>query len=183
MRAQMLGRLPADLSGARVLDAGCGTGQMTQELLRRGAEVLAVDISPRLVALAEQRLPADLAGRVRWHAGDMLDPALGPVDHVLAMDSLLYYRCADVARALADLGSRCSGKLVFTLAPRTPLLTLMWHAGQLFPRADRSPTIVPQSPAALARALRAAGAPGDLRALERISSGFYISQAMEYAPC
>ncbi|MCA3514406.1 MAG: RsmD family RNA methyltransferase, partial [Rhodobacter sp.] len=39
MRATMLSRLPEDLTGARVLDAGCGTGQMTAELAARGAEV------------------------------------------------------------------------------------------------------------------------------------------------
>jgi magnesium-protoporphyrin O-methyltransferase len=55
----------------------------------------------------------------------------------------------------------------------------MWRLGQLFPRADRSPTMVPHAPAALAEALRAARAPGRLVPLERINSGFYISQAME----
>ncbi len=36
MRATMLSRLPADLAGVRVLDAGCGAGQMTAELARAG---------------------------------------------------------------------------------------------------------------------------------------------------
>ena len=37
MRALMLDRLPADLDGARVLDAGCGAGPMSIELAARGA--------------------------------------------------------------------------------------------------------------------------------------------------
>ncbi len=37
MRALMLSRLPQDLRGARVLDAGCGTGAMTEALALRGA--------------------------------------------------------------------------------------------------------------------------------------------------
>ena len=49
MRAKMLAALPRDLNGVRVLDAGCGAGQMTHELARRGADVVAVDISPSLV--------------------------------------------------------------------------------------------------------------------------------------
>ena len=40
MRATMLAMLPQDLSGWRVLDAGCGTGAMSAELARRGALVL-----------------------------------------------------------------------------------------------------------------------------------------------
>ena len=132
--------------------------------------------------IARRRLPDALAGRVSFRSGDMLDDALGRFDHVLAMDSLLYYDRADVARALTRLGARTGGRVVFTLAPRTPLLMAMWRAGQLFPRADRSPTMVPHAPAALAKALRRAEAPGTLTVLNRVTSGFYISQAMEYAP-
>ena len=181
MRAQILSRLPADLTGMRVLDAGCGTGQMTMELAGRGAEVIAVDISPALVDIARSRLPGSLQSRVSFHAGDMLDDWLGQVDHVVAMDSLIYYSRADLARALASLFARTRGKVVFTVAPRTPLLMAMWQAGRLFPRADRSPTMVPHAPASLTQALRAASTPGRLVALDRVHSGFYISQAMELA--
>ncbi len=180
MRAQILSRLPDDLSGARVLDAGCGAGQMTQALAERGAEVVAADISPSLVEIARRRLPEGLAPRVTFISGDMLDAGLGRFSHVVAMDSLLYYSGADIACALAELGTRTSGRVVFTLAPRTPLLMAMWRAGQLFPRGDRSPTMIPHAPAKLAQALRSQGAQGKLRALERVTSGFYISQAMEY---
>jgi magnesium-protoporphyrin O-methyltransferase len=181
MRAELLARLPEDLSGARILDAGCGTGQMTRELAQRGAEVVAVDISPSLVDIAGRRLPMDLQGRVTFCSGDMLDPALGPFDHVVAMDSLIYYSDADIAGALDRLGSRTSGSIVFTVAPRTPLLMAMWRAGQLFPRSDRSPTMVPHAPSKLAAALGARRAQGRLSTHNRISRGFYISQALEYA--
>ncbi len=179
MRAQILSRLPRDLTGARVLDAGCGAGQMTAELAARGADVVAVDISPSLVKIAQDRLPFPLKIRVSFHSGDMLADSLGHFDHVVAMDSLIYYTRGDIARALATLAARTSGRIVFTVAPRTPLLMAMWRVGQVFPRADRSPTMVPHAPAALARALRDTGAPGTLSALDRISVGFYISQAME----
>ena len=58
MRTLMLSRIPEDLAGARVLDAGCGTGMMTQDLAKRGANVSAVDISPALISIANKRLPA-----------------------------------------------------------------------------------------------------------------------------
>ena len=73
MRAQLLAALPADLAGARVLDAGCGTGALAVELAARSADVVAVDISPALVAIARDRCPPALADRIAFRAGDMLD--------------------------------------------------------------------------------------------------------------
>ena len=43
-----------------MLDAGCGTGALAVALARRGADVVAVDISPTLVGLARERAPAEL---------------------------------------------------------------------------------------------------------------------------
>ncbi len=182
MREVMLSRLPADLTGARVLDAGCGAGQMAQELARRGARVLAVDISPSLLDVAEARLPTELADMVQFRHGDMLSEEWGRFDHVIAMDSLIYYSAEEVGNALAGLAERTDGRIVFTAAPRTPLLMAMWGAGRLFPRADRSPTMVPQTPRGLNRALRAAGCERELAEIERVSSGFYISTCLEVSP-
>ena len=126
MRALMLSRLPDDLSGQRVLDAGCGAGQMTEELARRGADVVAIDISPALIELAQKRLPRHLQSRVMFRAGDMLNRSLGHFDHVVAMDSLIYYTPQVLARALEGLEARTEGTLVFTVAPRTLPLMGMW---------------------------------------------------------
>ncbi|PWR04120.1 magnesium protoporphyrin IX methyltransferase [Meridianimarinicoccus roseus] len=180
MRACLLGALPADLTGARVLDAGCGAGQMTIELAQRGADVLAVDISPSLIDIAKTRLPDHLRPRVTFASGDMLDPGLGQFDHAIAMDSLIYYTDADIADALAALAPRISGSVAFTVAPRTPLLMAMWQAGKLFPRSDRAPVMVPHCPDRLARDLRAL--PAEVRDLGRVHSGFYISHALEVRP-
>ncbi len=175
MRAMMLGALPPDLSGLHVLDAGCGPGQMTAELAARGARVTAVDISPGLVAIAEARLPNALRDRVRFVSGDMLDAGLGTFDHVVAMDSMIYYGAPDIGRALGGLGRRVTGSVVFTVAPRTPLLMAFWQMGRLFPRADRSPTMVPHAFAPLD-----AATDGQLARVGRVSRGFYISECLEY---
>lgn len=175
MRALMLSRLPADLAGVRVLDAGCGTGLMATELAARGAEVVAVDISPQLIGIAEARLPEGLRGRVRFVAGDMTSATLGRFDHVLAMDSLIYYGEPDIAAALERLAARTRGAVTFTVAPRTPFLMTFFAAGKLFPRADRSPVMVPHAQARLARRL----GPGLVR-IGRVTRGFYISECLEY---
>src|SRR5436305_4775521 len=46
--------IEADL---RVLDVGAGTGALATELVRRGADVAAMDPSPSFVAALERRLP------------------------------------------------------------------------------------------------------------------------------
>lgn len=174
MRALMLGQLPADLHGCRVLDAGCGAGQMTAELAARGADVMAVDISPALVEIARARLPVEHAGRVAFASGDMTADH-GRFDYVIAMDSLIYYGTPDIAAALDRLGSRTEQAVVFTVAPKTAFLMTFWSMGKLFPRADRSPIMVPHALATLNRATR-----GRVSKVGRVSRGFYISECLEY---
>lgn len=176
MRAIMLARLPSDLRGARVLDAGCGTGLMTAELAARGADVVAVDISPQLIGIAEARLADALRPRVNFAAGDMTDPAHGRFDYVLAMDSLIYYATPDIATALQKIGDRTAQSIVFTVAPKTPFLMAFFGIGKLFPRADRSPVMVPQAYSALSRAVP------NLTRIDRVTSGFYISECLEARP-
>ena len=45
-------------AGARVLEVGCGTGQATLPLARRGLRVHALELGPALAALAQQNLAA-----------------------------------------------------------------------------------------------------------------------------
>nr|WP_245930620.1 magnesium protoporphyrin IX methyltransferase [Methylobacterium radiodurans] len=181
MRDNLLAWLPEDLTGARLLDAGCGTGALAVEAARRGAAVVAVDVSPTLVDLARERLPEIPGpGRIDFRVGDMLDPALGRFDHVVAMDSLIHYRAADIVRALAALAPRTSGSLLLTVAPRTALLTLMHAAGKLFPKADRAPAIVPITEGGLRRRIAGEPALSDFAVARtrRIDSGFYLSNAI-----
>jgi len=183
MRATLLSWLGEDLRGRRILDAGCGTGALAIEAARRGADVVAIDLSPTLVALAHERLPESLGtGSVHFCSGDMLDPSLGHFDHVVAMDSLIHYRAHDVVAALSRLAERTRHSMVFTAAPRTPATLAMLTVGKLFPRSDRSPAIEPIAPAELRRLMAAdpSLAAWHTGRYENIASGFYKSQAMEW---
>lgn len=53
-RPATLALLPP-MAGKRALDAGCGPGVYSEWLLSRGAEVTAIDVSPKMVALAQAR--------------------------------------------------------------------------------------------------------------------------------
>jgi magnesium-protoporphyrin O-methyltransferase len=182
MRDTLLAWLPADLRGARLLDAGCGTGALAIEAARRGARVVAIDLSPTLVQLARERMPADLGGgAVEFRVGDMLDPALGRFDHVVAMDSLIHYRTEDVVRVLSGLAARTGRSILFTFAPRTPALAAMHALGRLFPRGNRAPAIEPVREARLQRllAIEPALLAWHAGRTQRVASGFYTSQALE----
>lgn len=184
MRSLILSWLPQDLRGARILDAGCGAGQLALEAAARGADVVAVDLSRTLLALAQEKADTlNLPGRVRFVAGDMLDAGLGQFDHAVAMDSVIHYGGPDRVRAIEGLCARASASVVFTFAPANPLLSAMHAAGKLFPRADRSPAIVPVGEARLRADLAASPALARFAPArtQRVKSGFYISQAMELA--
>ena len=181
MRATLIGWLPADLTGRRVLDAGCGTGALAVDLALRGAHVVGVDLSPNLVRVATERLPAELRRLVTFESGDMLSEKLGGFDHVVAMDSLIHYEAADLVDTLDRLSRRAQESLLFTFAPRTPLLATMHAVGTLLPRGNRAPRIVPVAEPALRRAMEQHRVLQHWHAArsERIHNGFYTSQAME----
>jgi SAM-dependent methyltransferase len=51
-----LARLAGIAAGSRVLEVGCGTGQLTVPLAERGCEIVALDIGPHLAARARRNL-------------------------------------------------------------------------------------------------------------------------------
>jgi hypothetical protein len=103
-----------------------------------------------------------LQSQVEFRAGDLLSPDLGSFDHVLAMDSMIYYEAPDLGRALAQLCPRVSGKVVFTVAPRTAFLMAFWGLGKLFPRSDRSPVMIPHTAKYLRHHTSRTGATGSI---------------------
>ncbi|MEE4289373.1 MAG: magnesium protoporphyrin IX methyltransferase [Erythrobacter sp.] len=180
MRAILLGWLPADLRRVRVLDAGCGTGALTIAAANRGGEITGIDVAGGLVDVARERAPSFTGhGRIFWKSGDMLDPALGAFEHVVAMDSLIHYELDDLVDALAALADRTTHSICFTFAPWSRMLGAMHKVGKVFPRSDRSPAIVPIAEEALRESLAAALPHWRIARTERVSSGFYTSQAME----
>ena len=182
MRNTLLSWLPADLSGKRLLDAGCGTGAFAIEAARRGAQVLAIDVSPSLIKIARERSEG-LApeGSITHEVGDMLDGQYGFFDHVVAMDSLIHYHPDDMVQSLASLAPRIRHSILMTFAPKTPLLAAMHFVGRAFPRSDRAPAIEPVAERSLKARIT-----GELQLMSwnlghdrRVSLGFYTSHALE----
>jgi magnesium-protoporphyrin O-methyltransferase len=145
--------------------------------------VVAIDLSPKLVDLARQRMPESFKhGSLEFRSGDMLDVKLGNFDHVVAMDSIIHYETKDAVAALSRLAERTSTSITFTFAPRTPLLAVMISVGRLLPRTNRAPWLEPMAKEKLLTLMAKDTVLQDWQHSrdERVSSGFYKSQAMEW---
>lgn len=108
-------RLAGDVMGKRVLELGCAAGVLTECLVDRGADVLALDGEPRLVDIARNRLGA----RARVEVADLEQPLdLVPTDSVdLVVASLVLHYIEDWAPLLTEL-HRClapGGALIFSI--------------------------------------------------------------------
>ena len=186
MRELLLNWIGSDLHGLRVLDAGCGTGAFAMAAARRGADVVAIDISPALVDVALRRCAANLdtfdsGGRIDFRVGDMTSAGLGEFDVVVAMDSLIHYTPEDTLQVLQAWSGRIRRQMLFTFAPSNPLLLTMHAVGRLFPRGDRAPMIEPVAERDLRRKLASDDSLSGWQAQrsQRVARGFYTSQAFE----
>ena len=98
-RPEML-RLAGDVSGRRILDAGCGSGPLSAALHVRGAAVTGFDVSAAMVELARQRLGED----ADLHVVDLGAPlpfAEAEFDDVIA--SLVLHYLEDWSGPLTEL--------------------------------------------------------------------------------
>ena len=84
-RPATLSLLP-DLEGKRVLDAGCGPGHYAVELLQRGADLVAVDVTPEMVEITRESvgdratvLRADLEQPLHFAADGEFDVVVCPL--------------------------------------------------------------------------------------------------------
>ncbi len=145
----------SDLRGARLLDAGCGSGALAVELAGRGAEVL----GGRRFADAHRSRPraraAGAGGRHRLASRRHARPATRSV-RLCRRDGQSHplrerrHRAGDRdAVAVARRRRSCSRS---RRARRR--LTLMHAVGRFFPRGDRAPAIAPISARRLGRSLK-----------------------------
>lgn len=104
MWARRSGRQPQDvafdevlaLRPRRVLDAGCGRGELAERLAAEGIDVVAVDQSERMVELTRAR-------GVDARVGDVQELPFADREFDVAVASFMLYHVPDVHRALGEL--------------------------------------------------------------------------------
>ena len=101
------------LTGRRLLDVGCGTGKSFLPFARRGYDVVACDISPRMAALAAEKAP-----HVPVHVHDVRTlPALGEFDLICCLDDAFNHLLepAELTEALTAIAANLAagGIVVF----------------------------------------------------------------------
>jgi SAM-dependent methyltransferase len=102
----LLARLPA---GARILDAGCGTGYLAAKLLARGFAVTGLDASREMIAHARRNVPGGefaAADLCEFRPAGRFDAAVSTFDtlnHILSGEDLAR-AVGNVAEALAPGG-------------------------------------------------------------------------------
>jgi SAM-dependent methyltransferase len=132
MPPQQLGPLEAAMfeaagvvPGAKVLDLGCGSGDLMIHLLAVGADVTGVDLSPGMLALAEQRVSAFGGGRtaeLRVASAEGLDLDSDAYDVVVGRFILHHLEIGRAAPQIARV-LRPGGRAVFAEnSARNPIL-------------------------------------------------------------
>ena len=121
-------RMAGEIRGQRILDAGCGAGQIMSDLLLRGARVSGFDVSPAMIEIARGRLGDEVDLRVA-DLGEPLPYSDNAFDVVIA--SLALHYVEDWARTLAELRR--------VLVPSGRLLVSIIHPtvyAVVYPEAD-----------------------------------------------
>jgi SAM-dependent methyltransferase len=106
--------LLGEVGGKTILDLGCGSGQNLVALVSRGANVVGLDISPHLIAIAQQRLDS-VGKKATLRVGTAYDTGMPDesVDVVFAI-AVLHHLELEVVREEIRRILRKGGYFVFS---------------------------------------------------------------------
>jgi len=106
------------LSGCRLLELGCGTGEHTRRFVEAGADVTAVDAHEGMLSVAREKCDADFR-----RAALPAAPDAGPFDAAVAIRGVLnHLPPADLEPSLRAVRERLvdGGRFVFDSSPLPP---------------------------------------------------------------
>jgi 2-polyprenyl-3-methyl-5-hydroxy-6-metoxy-1,4-benzoquinol methylase len=83
----------ADFRDKHVLEIGCGDGRLTWRYADKAAHVTAIEPSAEQIALAVEKLPNNLLGRVEFHVAALEDFAAHSAPSIFDLVILSYSLC------------------------------------------------------------------------------------------
>lgn len=117
--------LAGDVAGLRVLEVGCAAGYLTKELVAGGAEVVAIDVSEGLIALARERF-GELA---EFHVADVTQPLrfLPDESFDLVVASLVMHYLKDWGQTLGEFRRVLRPDGRFVMSTHHPTMDWLTH--------------------------------------------------------
>jgi SAM-dependent methyltransferase len=136
-RPAMLSLLP-DVSGKKVLDAGCGPGVYAQWLVEHGAQVLGLDASPQMVELTRQRV----GDRAQFRVTDLSAPLdfLQDATFDMVLSALTISYIADLNALFAEFARALRPAGLFVFSTHHPMSDFQYHGGNYFETAQVTET-------------------------------------------
>jgi SAM-dependent methyltransferase len=135
-RLQIVALLSTLGTSRRVLDLGCGRGELAYYFARQGAQVTAVDYSDAAIALARECLAvdADIAGRVSLICGDVCSvPLTGKYDLAVASDLVEHLAPGEVEALYERVSGQMTSDGIFVVHTFPNL----WHYKYEYARKRR----------------------------------------------
>lgn len=111
--------------GERILDVGCGTGQLTADSAKSGAEVIGLDQSAEMIATARNNFP-----QLRFEVADIAETTYNnEFDAVFSNAALHWVQNQEGAITAIARALKLGGRLVFEMGGRGNIQQI-WYAAK-----------------------------------------------------
>ncbi len=122
-----------------ICDAGCGVGSLSIPLAQAGAQVLASDISEKMVQEAQLKSREILGdnNQATFIVQD-LEALTGKYHTVICLDVLIHYPTEEATKMITHLTSLSEQRIILSFAPKTLCLTLLKKIGEFFPGPSKT---------------------------------------------
>ncbi len=122
--------LVPDVSGQRVLDAGCGPGGFSEWLVEQGAQAVGIDASPKMLSIARERM----ADNATFYLADLAQPLdfLESQSFDLVVASLVISYIEDLSSLFAELARLLKSGGLFIFSTHHPMDDFLRKGGIYF---------------------------------------------------